>query len=168
MRLSVAGAELTTECDWELCTALRDNVQHHLESGMPSGHYPAIHALADRCWATTDVSVSAAQLHAELGQAWAALGRLGIERFAIGIRSRAALTGAQTAPTVRGTVLLRLTGWKSPLRLAEARTLGDVFGNLIGQLMDFSQRAGRAGCIEIGPVRDERSGARPRRWPTNS
>jgi len=160
MQLSVVGAELTTECDWELCTALRDNVQHHLENGIPSGRFPAIHALADRCWASAAVSVSAGQLRAELARAWPVLAALGVERFAMGIRSRAALTGAHAAPTIRGTVLLRLTGWKPPLKLASAKTLSDVFAGLVPPIMEFCRRAGDAAVIEVGPVRGAGSAQR--------
>ncbi len=160
MQLSVAGAELTTECDWELCTALRDNIQHHLEGGFPSGLFPAVHALADRCWAPGEVTVSAAQLREELTQAWHVIGGLRVDRMAIGIRSRAALTGAQTVPKVRGTVLLRLTGWKSPLRLGSAKTLGDLFANLVIPLVEFCRRAGDTATIVVGPVHDD---AVPRR-----
>src|SRR5688572_25316656 len=88
MRLSVAGAGLTTECDWELCTALRDNIQHYFEGGSLSGLFPAVHALADRCWAPATVRISAAQLRAELTQAWQVLATMNVERMAIGIRSR--------------------------------------------------------------------------------
>ncbi|HVJ16992.1 MAG TPA: hypothetical protein VM686_16235 [Polyangiaceae bacterium] len=154
MRLSVVGADLTTECDWERCTTLRDNVQHHLEAGLPSGRFPAIHTLADRCWATADVTFKAAQLRDELAEAWPVLRDLGIERLAIGIRSRAALTRAKAAPKVRGTVLLRLTGWKSPLALGDARTLGDLFTGLVIPLITFCQRAGDSAMIQVGPLYD--------------
>ena len=154
MRLSVAGAELTTECDWELCTALRDNIQHHLEGGFPSGLFPAVHALADRCWAPAEVNVPAAQLRAELTQAWHVISPLRVDRMAIGIRSRAALTGAQTIPKVRGTVLRRLTGWKAPLRMGNAKTLGDLFVNLVIPLVEFCRRAGDTAIIEVGPAYD--------------
>jgi hypothetical protein len=165
MRLSMAGAELTTECDWALCTVLRDNVQHHLEGGLPSGSFPALHALADRCWEAAEVTVVAAQLRAELTQAWELLCGLRVERMAMGIRSRAALTGAAAVPKMRGTVLLRLTGWKSPLRLDNAKTLGDVLAGLVIPLIDFCRRAGNTAVIAVGPADDH---ARPpSSWPRN-
>jgi len=154
MRLSLAGGALSTECDWELCTGLRDNVQHHLEGGFPSGRFPAIHALADRCWSETTVTIGARQLRQELAEVWPVIAHLGIERQAIGIRSRAALTRAPTVPKARGTVLLRLTGWKSPLPLGQARNLGELFGGLVQTLNDFCERVGDKGVIEIGPPYD--------------
>jgi hypothetical protein len=156
MRLSVAGRQLTTECDWQLCTALRDNVQHYLEGGLPSGRFPAVHTLADRCWATAAVTVPAAQLRTELEEAWPVLNVMTIDRMAISIRSRAALTGNMKAPTARGTVLLRLTGWKLPLKLAGAQTLGDVFGDLVLPMIGYCQKIGDRAQIEVGPVREDK------------
>jgi hypothetical protein len=150
MQISVAGTRLTTRCDWTICTCLRDNVQQHLESGLPSGRFPNLHALADRCWSHGPVSLPAAALQAELEAVWLVLEKLPVEKFAIGIRSRAALTGAQVAPSVRGTVLLRLTGWKAPIRLAGSRTLGDVFHGVHRQLLDFCRSAGPSAQLDIG------------------
>lgn len=149
MKLWIAGTRLAVECDWALCTSLRDNVQHHLEGGRPSGTFPAIHALADRCWAPASVSVESRQLRGELERA-RALESLPIGRLAMSIRSRAALTGAPVAPAVRGTELVRLVGWRAPVRVVGATSLGNVLGDTMRRLLEFCAAAGDAAVILVG------------------
>jgi hypothetical protein len=142
MRLVVVETGHAAECDWVLCTSLRDNVQHHLEGGHPGGTFLSIHALADRCWAGSEVQISAVDLADELRQVRPLLAALGVDRLAISIRSRAALTGAPAAPAVRGTILWRLTGWQLPVTLEGARSVGEVFAGLFDGLLAFCDAAG--------------------------
>jgi hypothetical protein len=138
MRLLISAGNKSVTCDWTLCSLLRDNVQHHLEGGKPSGNYPAIHALGDVVW-NHEGKISVRQLRLELDTVRPVLRPLSINKLAVGIRSRAALTGALTPPPVRGTVLLRLAGWGVPVRLTGFTTLGDLFGPTFDALQDVGR-----------------------------
>lgn len=143
MRISSPELGLSIECEDLLCLLLRDNVQHFLEGGTPSARFTAIHALADCYWAAAPPSLTGRRLASELGDAWPLLRSVPSSKLAISIRSRAVTTGALSAPSTRGTVLLRLTGWKLPLRIAPQGTLHDLFGPTVARLSAFCEQVGQ-------------------------
>jgi hypothetical protein len=116
----------------------RDNVQHHLQSGIPSPGYALIHATADVVSSSEPQSFSAADLWGEVSLAFRRIRHLGCREFAMSIRTRAILTNARVLPEVRGTALVRLTGWHVPMATADALTLGDVFQSFVTRLDIFT------------------------------
>ena len=149
MRIWAVETGISVNCEASSCLLLRDNVQHHLEGGRPGDLYRAIHGLADGWWSARPLTIQAGKLRAELHQAWPLLRGIPNSRLAIGIRSRAALTGAASPPVVRGTVLLRLTGWRLPLRFDPNGTLDDLLGTTVATLMRLCERAGSAAKLEV-------------------
>jgi len=121
-------------CDGVACALLRDNVQHYLENGAPSGKFWAMHALADTRWAECSEVLSPRELAAELDMAWPCLQSIPIEMLAISIRTRAALSNSSVPPDVRGTILHRLVQWPLPFELDRLTTLDDLFGDLVADL----------------------------------
>jgi hypothetical protein len=116
----------------------RDNVQHHLQSGVPLPGYAIIHAIADAVSAPGSQSFSAAELWGEVSLAFRRIRHLECRDFAMSIRTRAILTNVPVLPDVRGTALVRLTGWHVPMATANASTLGDVFQSLVTRLGIFT------------------------------
>jgi len=122
---------------------LRDNLQHHLQAGRPSPGYPLIHAIADAALGAGQDRVEASELWSEVSLGLSGLRDVGIADLAMSIRTRALLTGADDMPVVRGTILLRLSGWKVPIAVEGMRTLEDLFAELYAGL-DRVTASGRA------------------------
>jgi hypothetical protein len=116
----------------------RDNVQHHLQSGFPLPGYAIIHAMADVVSAPESQGFAAADLWGEVSLAFRRIRHLESRDFAMSIRTRAILTNAPDLPDVRGTALVRLTGWHVPMATANAPTLGDIFQGLVTRLDIFT------------------------------
>ncbi len=144
MRISNTSSGANFECEGLLFLLLRDNVQHYAEGGVPSGRFPNLHALADRCWGAGGPTVNARQLRHEIAEAWPLLRHVPSTNLATGIRTRAALTGAKRPPTVRGTVLVRLSGWSVGLKMSREQTLEHIFGAFTASLLRFLDEAGDA------------------------
>jgi len=130
-------------CDGVACALLRDNVQHYLENGAPSGRFWAMHALADTRWADSAEILSSRELASELDMAWPCLRDVPIESLAISIRTRASLSHAWLPPDIRGTILYRRVQWPLPLELDGLATLDDLFGRLIADLGGLVREAHR-------------------------
>ena len=163
LETSVFNQQRTLRCGCIECALLRDNVQHHLEGGVPSGAFPAIHALADAPWESGPVAVNPAVLSSELGVAWPELRDLPIESLAISIRTRAIVTHSSCAPEVRGTVLHRLVNWPVPVALATSTTLGNLFGQLVSDLIGIARGVPSGQRLLIrSPVVARASTANPR------
>lgn len=139
-------------CDYARCALLRDNVQHRLEQGLPSGHFAAIHALADSPWDTAPAIINPKALSSELEVAWPRLQDLPIESLAISLRTRAALTHAPAPPAVRGTVLRRMVQWPLPIDLSASKDLRALLGGLVSDLTRFAREAPRGGQLVLRSV----------------
>ena len=86
MRLVVTGRGESRDFDWESYALLRDNVQHFVEGGAPSGRFRALHSLStavDR----ESCLVDAVRLRLEVLQTVAALREVPLERAAVSDRT---------------------------------------------------------------------------------
>lgn len=133
--------------DYIRCALLRDNVQHCLEQGLPSGRFAAIHALADSPWDTAPATLDPKALSAELAVAWPRLRDLPAESLAISLRTRAALANAPAPPTVHGTVLWQMVQWPVPLDLSTSNDLRTLLGRLVADLTRFAAETPRNGQL---------------------
>lgn len=132
MSLVFTGPGGSTERRWIVYALLRDNVQHHLEGGTPGGDFPAIHAVSSALGGGT-TTVSSAALRAELGKA-RALDERPIEELALSPRTVSVISHRWPPPQESSTQLA--TEWAIRVPAAHgAKTLGDVFGNLIEDLL---------------------------------
>jgi hypothetical protein len=134
---------------WTLFSLLRDNVQHHLEGGMPSGQFPAVHAVAYLIGAGGSVKVSARQIRDEVRWVFGGLRCRPVRELAISIRTAAVLANAWPLPAVRGTTLVRVAGWPVPESLAEATTLGGAFGRIAFDLARITEQATKGDQVSV-------------------
>jgi hypothetical protein len=142
MILSFTGPRGGFSTGVEQVLLFRDNVQHHLQAGVPSGTYRAIHRIADVAGSQGGATVPARDLWNEVSAAFRSIRSVDRRELAMSIRTRAILTNVRDLPAVRGTALVRLTGWHVPLATFEALTLGDLFGSLVTRL-EVLTNAGR-------------------------
>lgn len=152
LEVIISNQVRSLRCDYIRCALLRDNVQHRLEEGIPSGHFTAIHTLADSPWDTAPAAVSAKALSSELEVAWPRLRELPVESLAISLRTRAALTNASAPPAVRGTILRRMVQWTVPLDLSTSKDLRALFGRLILDLARLAHEAPRDGQLLVRSI----------------
>ena len=132
----------------------RDNVQHHLQGGLPGPGYPLIHAIADAPLSGDVVRLGPGDFWEELSHAFESIRATGIDDLAVSIRTRAILTDRR-APIVRGTVLARLTSWRLPVVTTGALTLGDFFGEFVENLRRLTRSGTAHGAIYVA-ARDEK------------
>ncbi len=139
-RIEIGGPNGAMFCEWSAAALLRDNVMHWLEDEEPSGRFPAIHALAD--WSPTcgRTPVRAEDLADELAVALPLLREVRGKDLAIGIWTRARMTGQQAPPTVRGTVVARLVGWTLPMPLADDASLEECYRPFLDALRSSAGR----------------------------
>jgi hypothetical protein len=145
MSLSFVGPNGSFETRWIVFALLRDNVQHHLEGGEPSGRFPAIHGITAALGGTASVDAVALRTEAEL--AHDAL----VERPAddVAISARTAAVAAMTwPPRATGTWLLEgapIPTWSGP----PPRTLGNLFGTLLDSILAITAGANAGDVVEI-------------------
>jgi hypothetical protein len=118
---------------------LRDNVQHHLEAGVPSAAFTQLHSLGRALWHGT-VSVPELALRAELERATAVL-ELPISELAISSATQAVQLLVFPLPDRPGTVLMSEIGWEPAFSLEGATTLNDAFGSLVSELLGITNGA---------------------------
>jgi hypothetical protein len=134
---------------YERFLLFRDNVQHHLQAGHPVPAYDLIHAVADAPLEHAVVCLKASALWEQSWQAYRELCELPIADLAMSIRTKAILTGTPVLPAIRGTALLRLTGWKVPIATQGARTLGELFQALLSRVALITRSSSKDGQIEL-------------------
>jgi hypothetical protein len=132
MSLVFTGPGGSTERRWIVYALLRDNVQHHLEGGEPGKSFPAVHAVSSALGGGK-AQVSASELREELERARALEDRP-IEELALSPRTVAVISHRWPPPKDASTKLASQWAIKIPAAHG-AKTLGDVFGNLIEDLL---------------------------------
>jgi hypothetical protein len=137
--LSFIGRAGSFERRWIVYALLRDNVQHYLEAGESASEFRAIRAIGDAL-AHGEVKVSARRLHAEVVRVTPLLTRP-LADLAISTRTRAACMLELPLPDTSSTALASSIGWQPPLPTADAKTLGDVFGSLVQELLRITENA---------------------------
>lgn len=149
MSLAFTGPAGTAEHRWIVYALLRDNVQHYLEEGgAPRGDIEAVHTM-DSALGGDGVSVNARQLRRELDRASVLLSRP-IALLAVSSETRAILDRSWRPADAGGSRTTVADGrvsipWLSP----QARTLDDVFGNLIRSLMAITSAATESDLVEV-------------------
>jgi hypothetical protein len=158
MRAIFIGSGVSFVTAYEKVLLLRDNVQHHLQAGRPGPGYPWIHQLADvRFLCEGHAHLPAAELWQEVSAALGRIRELDIQDLAMSIRTRALLVGVGGLPPVRGTILLRLSRWRSPIRTRDVGTLGELFDDLALGLERVTASGKAAGEIEATFAFDSRT-----------
>lgn len=127
----------------ELILLFRDNVQHHLQGGAPSPGFVRIHQIADVVSPPSDDRIPASELWSDVAVAFARIRNVERRELAMSIRTRAILTKTAILPAVRGTALVRLTGWRVPVPTVDVAYLGDLFAGFVTRLAALTN-SGRA------------------------
>jgi len=157
VRLLLTGPSGSGRISWNAYAMLRDNVQHHLEGGVPSARFRALHAL-ERAVDRGTHRVDAARLRGEIMGAWYGLVKLGVDEAAISFRTRSIMTGCPTPPVRRGTARPRLTGWNLPISASsdEPSLVRHVLG-LVVTVLRITETAVDGDVVVV-----QRQGAAPR------
>lgn len=137
---------------YDMLLALRDNVQHHLQGGRPGPTYPILHRIAEQ--GSEGQPYAASDLWHEASAALAGIGHIPIEDLASSIRTRALTLGLDSMPSVRGTMLARLSGWEPTIPTLGKSNLRDVFADFLTGISRVTQRGRFDGHVEVSiPVR---------------
>jgi len=152
---------------YEIALLLRDNVQHYLQAARPTPGYPQIHAIAGAPLDGEILRFRASRLWGEVSHAFEQIRSISIADLAVSIRTRAILTNTRTLPLVRGTVLLRLTGWRLPFIPRRALTIGELFEDFVDKLAIVTDAGSARGVVHVATRADdvgeeERSSGHPR------
>ena len=134
---------------YENVLLFRDNVQHYLQAGRPTPGYPLIHAIADAPLDGEILQIKASRLWGEVSHAFEQIRSVSVADLAVSIRTRAILTNTRALPVVRGTVLLRLTGWKLPLIAPSALTIGELFDDFVAKLAIVTDAGSARGVVHV-------------------
>lgn len=134
---------------WIIYALMRDNVQHHLERGSPSGEFEEIHRAGDALGGQA-VQLNALRLRAELRRAQVGLAARPISDLAVSAKTRAVVEGTWPVERQPSTILAadsvaELVPWLPPDML----TLDQVFGNLIRSLLGVTSGAGPHDLVEV-------------------
>jgi len=134
---------------YESALLFRDNVQHYLQAGRPTPGYPLIHAIADAPLVGEILQIKASCLWGEVSHAFEQIRSISIAGLAVSIRTRAILTNTQALPVVRGTILLRFTGWKLPPIAPGALTIGERFHDFVDKLAVVTDAGLARGVVNV-------------------
>jgi hypothetical protein len=147
MSLAFFGPRGSFEVRWIVYALLRDNVQHHLESGVPSEKFAEIHQIGEALLKDR-VRLNASRLRGQVEQAKAALLSLPASDIALSGRTRAVLTAAWP-PKSEATSLVGKAVMTIPMLHDGIRTMGDAFGNLVANLLEITQDVGPDDSVEV-------------------
>lgn len=147
MSLMFAGPGGSFEARWMVYAMLRDNVQHHMEKGVPSARFACLHQVS-RALGGGSVTLDAATLAEELS-ALKEVMALPVADLAVSTRTRAAITLQWPPPAEEGTTLLRDTDIKVPLLHAEVKQLGDVCAPFVSQLQAIIKGGDAGATVEV-------------------
>jgi len=148
MSLSFTGPSGTAEHRWIVYALLRDNVLHHFTSNDPrSPEFESIYSI-EQALGGKAIVLSARRLRVELERASTLLA-LPIDELAVSQRTRAVIDGSWPAPEAESRRTTLQGSAAIPWLSAQARTLDDVFGNLVRSLLSISSGAGEADLVEV-------------------
>lgn len=134
MSLSFVAKNRAFERRWIVYALLRDNVQHHIEHSSPDPRVSVIHAIAGAL-GKDQLELDAIQLRDALLLVRQEVLTKGIEELAVSVRTRAVSTGAYPPPSSTETALVNSMEWSPPFQLQGAKTLDDVLGSFVDELL---------------------------------
>ena len=146
MSMTFIGPAGSCEFPWIQYALLHDNVLHHFKHTEEAVRFREIHRVGKALGGRT-VTVSAMRLREELSHAQA-LCIVPVEKLAISAQTQAILS-VQTAQQSDGLPELKSPWLRLPWTIAEPRSLGDIFGNLVAGLLDITSGAKESDLVEI-------------------
>ncbi len=146
MSLTFIGPAGSCEFPWIQYAPLHDNVLHHFKYQEQEDKFCELHRAGEAVGGRA-VRVSAMRLREELSQAQA-LCVVPVEKLAISAQTQAILS-LQTDGRTDGLSELASPWLRLPWTIAEPRSLGDIFGNLVAVLLDITSGAKESDLVEI-------------------
>ncbi len=146
MSMTFIGPAGSCEFPWIQYALLHDNVLHHFKNKEEAGSFCELHRAGEALGGRT-VTVSAMRLREELSQAQA-LCLVPVEKLAISAQTQAILS-VQTDRQPDGLPELASPWLRLPWTIAEPRSLGDIFGNLVAGLLDITSGAKESDLVEV-------------------
>lgn len=151
MSLMFSGPKGTIERRWILYALLRDNVQHHLEGGTPGARFGAIHGVVEALGGRR-TRINARELHAQAVSARDQLLHRPIDQLAIGARTRAVVSREVPRVDANTTALVPPGQTYGIVVLEGAKTLDDVFGPFVNELVAMTEGAGDDDFVEVSDL----------------
>jgi hypothetical protein len=124
--------------NWADYALLRDNIQHYLESGVPSARFAALHAI-ERAVDGNYAEVDAGRLRREVLGGWYSLKKLDFESFAVSLRTHSILSGSSPPSMVEATQLAARAGWSLPVTMRSEQPLGEVLRSFVQAVLIATQ-----------------------------
>lgn len=129
--------------DAALASLVLDNLQYHFEGNSGCPLFLATHALVEAPWLPKGATVSAGKLCDELSSCWPKLSALRFESLAISYKTFLIGQGVAPSRSARSAVLQATVPWEAPYDFTESGTLGEVAGDLMGNLIRLAREAPR-------------------------
>lgn len=147
MSFTFLGPGGSCETPWIRYALLRDNVMHHLDQGGVSLRFACIYRAAAALGGTT-VNVKAGQLHAELEAVAMDLLKIPADQIAISARTQAVIRFDAVLPVGPPTTLLP-SEVALPWVQKDCRTLDDVFGSLVRDLLRITEGGNDNDAVQV-------------------
>ena len=151
MSIGFSGPKGWVEQRWIVYAMLRDNVQHYLEGGEPTGEFEALHSIAE-VLGGKKLSVPARRLHEELVRAKATLACRPLSDLAISLRTRSVLSFKWPPPERAETILVSEWGGSVPMLNDTVRSMDDVFGHFVDALLQITEGASASDVVEVADL----------------
>lgn len=148
MKLIIKGLAGTRICDWGAFALLRDNVQHYIDGGAPSGQFRALYGIADAV-DSGSYQVDAVRLRSEVFKAWCALWEVPLDSAAISRRTHAILCGSPTQLVARETFRADAQGWSLPIEADRAAPVPKAASAFIKAVLVLTQSAAAGDTLEV-------------------
>ena len=148
MRLLISGRGASRACAWESYALLRDNIQHFVEGGSPSGRFSALHSLA-RAVDEGSCTVDAVRLRLEALHIWTALGNVLLEDAAISSRTEAVSAGNSLAPSLSQTKVASQGGLAVPVSAPVGTPLPQAARDFVEAVLAVTAAAAAGDQLEV-------------------
>ena len=146
MSITFIGPAGSCEFPWIQYALSADNVLHHLEHMKVTDVFRELHRVGEALGGRT-VIASAMRLREELSQAQA-LCLMPVDRLAISAQTKAVLS-MPTDPELGTPTEIVGPRLRLPWTVAEPRSLGDIFGNLVTGLLEITRGAKESDTVEV-------------------
>ena len=149
MSLLFKGPRGSVEQRWIVYALLRDNVQHYLEGGTPTEEFASVHGITEALGGKA-VTVGAQALRRELVRAREEISDRPVSELAVSVRTLAVINLLWPPPEKRETMLLSACGRDIPfIDITGGKTMNDVFGLLLDELIQITKNASIDDIVEI-------------------
>lgn len=148
MSFSFVGPAGSAEHRWIAYALLRDAVQHHIEGGKPTPEHAELHRVAEALGGKS-IEIPAGRLRAQVQRAKQVLAEKSVAELAVSARTRSVLLYEWPPPADRQTWLLSECGVSLPVLTGHEKTLDDVVGALLDDLLRITEGASDTDVVHV-------------------